>query len=300
MNSTLNLKMALMPLTLRSYPLLSAATALLAFASTGAAQSLHLDVAVELVDQITTYQANGIFTDGNGVSLNRYGGSWNSNSDPSFVRLEDLENGILPGNNTKCSPLVTHLLRNLHGWNWSDHPFYDPIEAKLKTSVSPQAYQYCALIKQEIGFDRVPTLDAALPGDILSWWVVGSSSSDHTMIIQNIDWSSAKPYPLGYANSNPALAGTTYYEVRVVDSSSDTHTDDTRLVDVNGSIEHIDGIGTGTIGLLVNPNFEIIGRTWSLPTSNYDTQKNTWVKSLNSRLKLAPTWEIVVGRFQQP
>ncbi len=255
---------------------------------------------MELVDQIATYQASGIFTDGNGVFLNRYGGSWGSNSDPSFVRLEDPENGILPGNNTKCSPLVTHLFRNLYGWNWSEHAFYDPVEAKVKTSVSPQAYQYCALIKQQVSFVQVPTLADALPGDILSWWVVGSSSDDHTMIIQNVNWSSAKPYPVGLSNSNPALAGTTFYEVRVVDSSSDTHADDTRLVDVGGVIEHIDGIGTGTIGLLVNQNFEIVGRTWSLPTSDYATKPNTWVKSLNSRLKLAPTWEIVVGRFQQP
>lgn len=38
----------------------------------------HLDAAVGLLDQITSLQAIGVFTDNNGVKLNRYGGSWNS------------------------------------------------------------------------------------------------------------------------------------------------------------------------------------------------------------------------------
>jgi hypothetical protein len=116
------------------------------------------------------------------------------------------------------------------------------------------------------------------------------------MIISSIDWNNAKPYPLGYANSNLALAGTVFYEVTVVDCSSSTHTADSRLVEVNGQITHIPGIGIGIVGLLVNQNFEIIGRTWNLPTSDYQTQTNTWVGSLNNRLKLTPTWEIVIGR----
>ena len=65
---------------------------------------------------------------------------------------------------------------------------------------------------------------------LFSWWEVGSSSNDHTMILSSINWDSAKPYPLDFANSNPALAGTFYYEVTVIDSSSSTHTADTRAV----------------------------------------------------------------------
>lgn len=257
----------------------------------------HHEGAVRFVDEITSYQAAGILLDGNGVSLNRYGGSWGSSSNPSYIRFADPDQGILPGNNTKCSPLVTHLFRTFYGWDWRNYPFYDPVEGRVRTSVSPQAYQYCALIQQEIGFVRVPTLDAAQPGDILSWWVVGSSSSDHTMVLDGVNWASAKPYPLGYPNSNPALAGTTYYEVTVIDSSSDTHTADTRLVNVNGTIQHIAGVGRGIIGLLVDGQMNIVGRTWSLPTSSYFTQTDTWVKSLNSRLKLAPTWEFMIGRL---
>ncbi|MCB1076506.1 MAG: hypothetical protein KDM64_01650 [Verrucomicrobiae bacterium] len=259
----------------------------------------HYQAASMLIDQITFCQSQGVFVDGNGVALNRYGGSWNSNSNPSFIRFADPENGILPGNNTKCSPLVTHLFKTLYNWNWSNYSFYDPILGINKSTASPQAYQYCLLIKQGLGLSQVMTLDEALPGDVLSWWQVGSSSSDHTMIIESVNWGSAKPYPLGYANSNPALAGTTYFEVTVIDSSSDTHTSDSRFVNVNGNLEHIAGIGRGVIGLLVNSNFGIVGRTWSLPTSDYYTKTNTWVGSLNNRLKLAPTWEIVIGRMPE-
>lgn len=279
----------------RLFPILLASVGSLP--SARAAEPLHLEAALSLVEQITTSQAAGVLTDAQGVSINRYGGSWNSASDPSFIRFEDPEQGILPGNNTKCSPLVTHLFRSLYGWNWSDHPFYDPIEAKVKTSVSPQAYQYVALIQQGKGFAPIVSLDAALPGDILSWWVVGSSSSDHTMVLAHIDWETAKPYPTGYPKSNPALAGTTFVEVHVIDSSSDTHSFDSRWVQVDGVLQHIAGIGVGVIGLLVDGDLRVVGRTWSLPSYNYQTQTDKWVGSLNSRLKLRPAWDFAIGRL---
>lgn len=258
---------------------------------------LHQDAAELLLEQILDCQDAGVFTDAQGTPLNRYGGSWNSNVDPSFIRFADPANGILPGNNTKCSPLVTHLLKSTYNWNWKDYTFIDPLTLTSKSSASPTPFQYVALIKQQRGFTEIATLDTARPGDVLSWWQVGSTSSDHTMLIANIDWNSGKPYPLGYPNSNPALAGTTYFEVRVIDSSSSTHTADTRMVDVNGTVTQIAGIGAGTIGVLVDEDYRIVGTTWSLPTSNYSTQTNTWVGSLNTRLKLTPTWEIAIGRI---
>ena len=263
------------------------------------AQSVIGDGAQLLLGQILDCQDAGIFTDAQGVPLNRYGGSWSSKTNPSFVRFADYDNGVLPANNTKCSSFVTHLLKNLHNWNWKDHVYFDPVLMVNRSTASPEAYQYVALIKQQKGLVEIPTLDLAQPGDILSWWEVGKSSGDHTMIIESINWESAKPYPLGYPNSNPALAGTTYYEVTVIDSSSDTHTEDTRLIDVEGVETHIPGIGRGVIGILVNEEWEIVGRTWSLPTSDFVTQTNTWVGSLNSRLKPTPIWEFAIGRVPE-
>lgn len=266
-------------------------------ATAAVAQPLHLQKALQLVDEITGQQAAGVFTETNGTALNRYGGSWGSATDASFIRFADLAHGVYAANNTKCSPLVTHLLKFSYGTNWKNFSFVDPISNTVKSVASPAPYQYIALTKQAKGLARVTRLDQAQPGDILSWWTVGSDSNDHTMLIVSIDWSSAKAYPTDHALSDPALAGTTYYEVEVVDSSSGTHTNDSRIVNVNGVDIQIPGIGTGTIGLLVNANFEIVGYTWSLPTSNYDTQRTGWMQGLHNRLKRTPAYEAVISRL---
>ena len=262
------------------------------------AQPLHLVKGLQLADEIGGAQDAGVFTDAQNVALNRYGGSWNSASDPSFIRFANLGAGVLPANNTKCSPLVTHLLKHCYNWSWSAHAFYDPVLKINKTSASPAPYQYIALLKAGKGFSQqVTRLDQALPGDVLLWWRVGSDDSDHAMIIVRVDQQSAKPYPTDHANSQAAYAGTTYYEVEVLDSSSSTHTNDSRIVPVNGIDTHVPGIGTGTIGVLVNANSQIVGVTWSLPTSHYVTQRGGWLNGVHSRLKPVPTWEIAIGRW---
>ncbi len=140
-------------------------------------------------------------------------------------------------------------------------------------------------------------LNQALPGDILLWWNIGTDDHDHAMIIVNVDAASAKTYPTDLAASNPALAGTTFYAVRVLDSSSGVHTNDTRIVPVNGVDTQLAGAGLGTIGILVNANSEIVGTTWSLPTSDYATQPDNWLDGLHSRLKLQSVTEAVIGRL---
>lgn len=261
------------------------------------AQPAHLGQGLQLVDEIAGAQDAGVFAAG-GVALNRYGGSWNSASDPSFIRFADLGSGVLPANNTKCAPLVTHLLKHCYNWSWSSHSFFDPLLQLTKTSASPAPYQYIALLKAGKGFaQQIGRLDQALPGDILLWAQVGTDDKDHAMIVVEVKLASAKAYPTGHASANPAYAGTTYYEVEVLDSSSSLHTNDSRLVAVNGVDTHLPGIGTGTIGVLVNANFEIVGVTWSLPTSDYVTQRTGWLNGLHSRLKLAPAYDIAIGRM---
>ena len=262
------------------------------------AQPAHLTKGLQLADEIAAAQATSVFADAAGVSLNRYGGSWNSASDPSYIRFADLANGVLPANNTKCAPLVTHLLKSAYNWNWSSYSFYDPVLKVTKTSNSPAPYQYIALLKAGKGFaSQVSHLDQALAGDILLWWNVGSDASDHAMIIVSVDFANGKAYPSELAAAKPELAGTTYYAVEVLDSSSGVHTDDSRMVPVNGVDTQIAGIGTGTVGILVNANFEIVGTTWSLPTSNFTTQKTAWLNGLQSRLKMQATTEAVIGRM---
>ncbi len=66
-----------------------------------AAQPAHLTKGLQLVEEITSAQKVGVFTDANNVPLNRYGGSWNSASDPSYIRFLNQPAGTLPANHTK-------------------------------------------------------------------------------------------------------------------------------------------------------------------------------------------------------
>ncbi|MEY2878817.1 MAG: hypothetical protein RLZZ15_1197 [Verrucomicrobiota bacterium] len=258
----------------------------------------HLVKGLQLADEIAGAQHAGVFADANNVSLNRYGGVWNSATDPSFIRFADFANGVLPANHTRCAPLVTHLLKACYNWNWSAHSFYDPLLKITKSSASPAPYQYIALLKAGKGFAaRLTRLDQALPGDLLLWWNVGTDAGDHAMIVVAIDAAGAKAYPSEFAAAKPELAGTTYYAVTVLDSSSGLHTDDSRLVPVNGVDTPIAGLGTGTVGVLVNANSEIVGTTWSLPTANFTTQKDAWLNGLHSRLKMQTTTEALIGRL---
>jgi hypothetical protein len=261
------------------------------------AEPAHLTKGLQLVDEISGAQAAGVLVDANNVPLNRYGGSWNSATNPSYIRFAALP-AVLPSNNTKCAPFITHLLKSCYAWNWSAYSFYDPILKVTKSTASPYPYQYIALLKEGKGFaSRITRLDQVLPGDVLLWWNVGSDENDHAMIVVNVDLASGKAYPSEHANANPALAGTTYYEVEVLDSSSGMHSRDSRLVPVNGVDTQIPGVGTGTIGVLVNASFEIVGTTWSLPNSDYATQLTGWLNGLHSRLKLQGTTEAVIGRL---
>ena len=295
MNATRNL-IGCLTLSLRKLALTAVAAATIG--ASAADEPAHLLAAEELLNQINSLRAVGVTTESNGTPLNRYGGSWTSTTDPSYIRFADLDHGILPANNTKCSPLVTHLLKAIYGWNWKNYSFYDPIAKTNKSVASPAPYQYIRLVKEGKGFaQQIPRLDQVQPGDILSWWTVGSDSNDHTMIITGVDWDNGKLYPSWLTGADPALTGTMFYPVRVIDSTSDTHTDDSRVCTVNGVAQTISGIGSGTVGLLVNANYEIVGRTWSLPTSNYTTQQASWLSGLTNRLRLTPTYEIVIGRM---
>ena len=60
------------------------------------AQPQHLDLGLDLVQQIQNQQMNGVFTDANGTDLNRRGGSWGSSSNPVYLQFEEASQGTLP------------------------------------------------------------------------------------------------------------------------------------------------------------------------------------------------------------
>ena len=280
---------------------LAKAFTMVAVLSTGSqvisAQPAHLLNGIGLVEQIVEAQSNGIFFDENNVEINRYGGSWNSNSNPSYIRFGDPEQDILPGNNTTCSPFVTHLLKETYNWNWSSYNFFDPIQNKMVKTSSPSSYRYVALIEQEIGFEaQIHTLDQVQPGDIMSIHYVGSTGG-HTTMVADVNWESIKSYPSYHANALPEFEGTFYVEVTVVDSSSGTHTNDSRFVTFNNNVIETSGLGIGTMGVLIDADFNLIGYTWSLPYSDYDTKTGGWLNGLHNRLKLQSERKMVFGRL---
>lgn len=282
-----------------------AATAVTAFA-----QPAHLENGLQLVDEIVSAQSQGVYTgdvDGAIVFLNRYGGSWNTPGDQSFIRFFDQGTGTLAANYTTCAPFVTHLLKYTYDWNWSDYGIPDPLadNAPVHKS-SPKSYLYVSAIKNLVGFgQQITRLADVQPGDIAARWEIGTDEG-HTMIVVSVDLGSAKAYPATSTDSNfvPALAGATYYEVTVLDSSSSGHTDDTRFITYNGTTGLSGGVGTGKIGVFTDASGEIVAHTWSLPTSSYLKTKNgvttvnsSWLSGIKSRLKLQSDVELAVGRL---
>lgn len=265
--------------------------------SLSAAMPLHLERGLQLLDEINSAHHLGVFTDSEGVAVNGYGGSWHSLTNPSFIRFADFDNGVLPANYTTCSPFVTHLLRATYNWDWKKHSFIDPVTLNVVSVASPSSYRYIALMKANLGFVKHTTrLNEVLPGDILSWWQVGTTSG-HTSIVISVDFESAKPYPSDHADADPTLAGTTYYEVEVLDSAAGVHTNDSRVFTVDDVSHVVSGLGSGTMGILVDANFELVGYTWSLPTSNYVTGRKWWLGGLHNRLRRLPEFEAVFGRL---
>lgn len=268
------------------------------------AQPQHLQDAVTLVTQIRGQAELGTFTDTNGVALNRYGGDWEDDDEPSFIQFA--APGVSAANFTTCAPFVTHLLKEAYGWDWSDYSWFDPAEGEFTESESPSSWKYVAYIKGHVGFtNHVTRLDEVQPGDIAAAQDVGLTTG-HTMIVAGVDLGSAKAYLSGLPDSNTNYAGTTYYEVTVIDSSKSVHTGDTRCFYNTNQVlvAQTEGVGIGKIGVLVNQNMEVVAHTWSLPTSGKHngtaSERNKWVKSLNSRIRdqfASGGRELVFGRL---
>lgn len=272
----------------------------LARAEAAPALPRHLELGLTLVDQITAAQAEQVFTDASDVALNRYGGSWNDSVDPSFVRFLDVPSHTLAANNTTCAPLVTHLLAKAYAWNWTKHPFtYVDAQGKSVTikTASPRPEQYVLFIKNQVGFAaRITSLRQVQAGDVMAIMPTATEVG-HVTLVVNVDLASAVTYPSALAGAKPELAGTTFYAVDVLDSSSGLHTDDSRLVTVGGVITQVPGVGTGRMGVLVDAAGAVVGHTWSLPNADAATQPAAWLNGLHSRLRLQSQRELVFGRM---
>ncbi|MCX6953263.1 MAG: hypothetical protein NTV51_14010 [Verrucomicrobia bacterium] len=302
------------PTWTRFFATLALGAGCLVGAATLAAQPAHLTKGHRLVDDITAAQSQGAYTgvvDGATVFLNRYGGSWDTPGDLSFIRFfdasRDANTGPYAANYTTCAPLVTHLLKNAYGWDWKQHLIPDTLDNDTPVAkASPKSYLYVSAIKHQVGFaSQITNLLDVQPGDIAARWEVGTDEG-HTMIVVGVNTATTKAYPVSSTDANfePALAGSTYYEVTVLDSSSSGHSSDTRMITYGGKTDLSGGVGRGIIGVFVNASGAIIAHTWSLPTSNYLTTKNgvtsvnpSWLSGIKTRLKKQADFELVIGRL---
>ncbi len=255
----------------------------------------HLEMGLELVENLLNYQTAGQFEDGDQIALNQYGGSWGQGT--LIVEPGDPNNNQLPYNKSKCGSFVTKLLNHSYNWNWSDYSFYDPNQGEDVTTASPNAHRYMELITQQVGFsDQISHLSDILPGDVMVKRDVGTTTG-HVWIVKDVILGQPMPYPANMPDTQNHLIGTTYYEVDVLDCSSGYHSNDTRKVFYNGQLHETHGAGVGTIGVLVDANGVVIGHTWSLPSSNYNNNTANWVSQLNSKIELLDETEFVIGRL---
>lgn len=293
----------------------------LALASAGlmpAQTPAHLEAALQLVDGITVAQKKGAIYKPNtspAVAYNRYGGSWTSTTDASGYTLATTT--TYAENNTKCAPLVSHLLKNAYAWSWSKSTckFVDPtitpvvnpdgtVTNNIVSTASPYPYQYVALMKQKKGFPdgALANLNSVKPGYLFALWEPAAGASqmhDHAGLVVEVDLAGALAYPSSEPTSDAALAGSRLVAVDIVDSTNTPHgATDSRTFTYNGASYTIAGAGTATMGLLIDAAGNILGHTWSLPTADY-AKPAEWLADLHSRLQRQSVRELVFARHEK-
>lgn len=187
--------------------------------------------------------------------------SANSYGDPSLISWSGTNGLAYSTNKTKCASLVTQLLDKA----------YDPDFVGWLGCTSPHAATYHDAIEVEDGFTLIESIADVQPGDIIAisyldagceslscGTFAGCATSGHVAIVAAV--------PTARKATAPVIAGTSQYEVTIIDSSSSYHgTTDTRYQsDVGGANDQ--GVGRGTLRLYVDnvdPDHPIVGHSWS-------------------------------------
>jgi hypothetical protein len=194
-----------------------------------AASTSHLDWAMSVAINVTP--AN-----------NAYG------TKPAYVTWPGVAGATIYSNRSDCSSFITKVLQQAYGWTSTYFRTWTG-------STSPTAARYHDTIAAQNRFARITSIAGIAPGDLLAakYLTPTSTATGHVM------WATGVPVPR--TASKPIVAGTTQYELQVVDSASTGHgpTDTRRRAD--GTYE--DGAGIGVIRLYADANGQVIGYTWS-------------------------------------
>jgi hypothetical protein len=228
--------------------LLLATTAVAAYAQA----PVHHVNAQNLVTNLRAQGEAGLFFDQNGVEYNKYGASWSS------VKITY---GYPAYAQAVCSNFVTRLLMDSYqGWTAKSVGF---------SSSSPNsAAFYDAVESNTKGFTKVTNFANWQPGDLMfAKYFDGSSNSGHTMLVNQA------------VAGAPAADGSIRWSVQVIDCSSGTHTNDTRVFANYKS----SGVGMGWMYVYTNGAGQITAYSWS--------------QSKGSTIYTPATRALTLGRF---
>ncbi len=169
-------------------------------------------------------------------------------SHPTIVTWTGVAGSGETRNRSVCSSLVAHLMMQAYGYNRADFK-------RWMHTTFPQAADFHNAIAAGNGFDRVTTVAAIRPGDVVAIrYPPGHHPTGHVLVV-------AAP-PAARAATEPAMAGTTQYELRVIDSSRSGHGPlDTRHF---AKGRYHSGVGEGTMRLYVDPSGAVVAYAWSL------------------------------------
>jgi hypothetical protein len=160
---------------------------------------------------------------------------------------------------TDCSGFVDAVLKRAYGL--SSVQLSDWLDAKR-----PLAKHYHAAIAAEHGFQRIPVISDARPGDILAvTYPAGAKENNtgHVMIVAS--------QPKQRTPSVPVVGDTLQWEVPVIDESETGHgkTDTRHRPDKTSA----DGLGRGILRIYTNHEGRIAGYAWSvLQVSKFQSQ----------------------------
>lgn len=150
-------------------------------------------------------------------------------------------------NRTDCSGFLNLLLEKAYGYSHEDLQ-------RWTGRARPLAKTWHHTVAEAKGFQRIETVQALQPGDVLAIrYEAGAKNTGHVMLVAG----SAAEREV----KKPLVAGTRQWEVPVLDSSSSPHgPQDSRRID---AAKHATGVGTGVLRIYTDDKGAFAGYAWS-------------------------------------
>jgi hypothetical protein len=169
-------------------------------------------------------------------------------SRPTVVTWSGTNGATETRNRSVCSALVAHLMTQAYGYRAADF-------ASWLGGRFPRAAGFHDAIAAGHGFDPVPKIADIRPGDVLAIkYAPGSHPTGHVLL--------AASRPVERRATEPTVAGTTQYELSVIDSSHTGHGPTDSRHYAKGKFHN--GVGEGLFRLYAGADGTIAGYSWSV------------------------------------